>query len=123
MKFLCCCYYDLDKFSKFTESDLSEMKKICTQHDDKLRESGHLQVIGSLSDPSQYKTIRARNGEVTNEDGPYAPTKEPFGAFFIIDADDMEQAISVAALHPSVHISQLCNGGIEIRPIDNYMHG
>lgn len=123
MKFLCCCYYDMDQFSKFTEKELSEMEKICPPHDDELRESGHLQVVGSLSTPSEYKTIRAKNGELSYEDGPYTPTKEPFGAFFIIDADDMEEAIKIASLHPSAHISHLCNGGIEIRPIDKYMHG
>ena len=37
-------------------------------------------------------------------DGPYEQTPEPFGAFFIIEADDMDEAVEVARLHPGTHL-------------------
>jgi hypothetical protein len=54
------------------------------------------------------------------EDGPYASTKEPFGAFFMIDASDMGEAVKIASMRPGAHLGHMFGGGIEIRPVDYF---
>jgi hypothetical protein len=56
-------------------------------------------------------TVRVRDGERLVTDGPFADTKEHIGGFEIIDATDLDQAIEVAAAHPSAR------NGVEIRPL------
>ena len=45
-------------------------------------------------------------------DGPYAETKEQLGGYFLIDVDDLDAAIDIAARMPTVHV-----GSIEVRPL------
>jgi hypothetical protein len=52
--------------------------------------------------------------------GPYASTPEPFGAFFILEAETIEKAIEIASLHPGAHLGRYFGGGIEVRACDHY---
>ena len=57
-------------------------------------------------------TVRVRNGKTVNTDGPFAETKEQLGGFYLIKADNLDEAIKVAARIPDAK-----DGSIEIRPI------
>jgi hypothetical protein len=57
-------------------------------------------------------TVRVRNDEVLVADGPFAETKEQIGGFFIIDVDNLDDAVKAASMLPGAH-----DGSIEIRPI------
>ena len=57
-------------------------------------------------------TVQVRDGETLTVDGPFAETKEQIGGFFIIEADDLDQAVQAAAMLPGAS-----TGSIEIRPI------
>jgi hypothetical protein len=97
------------------------MGEICAPHDKALRESGHLIAVGALRFPEQSKTLRVEKGGIVAADGPYASTPEPFGAFFLIDADSFDEAVEVAKLHPGVHLGEkFGRGGIEIRAIEGF---
>lgn len=118
MKFLCVCYYDAAAFANFTEEDFKEMGEICAPHDEEFKASGKVRLIGSLALPDQFRTLRADANGVSATDGPYEQTPEPFGAFFIIEADDMDEAVKVARLHPGTHLGAMMKGGIELCPIE-----
>jgi hypothetical protein len=118
MQFLCLCHYDLEAFGKLGPADFEEIGRICAPHDEELKASGKVSLIGSLGMPSGFKTLRAEADGVTVSDGPYADTNEPFGAFFIVEADSIEEAVEVARLHPGTHLGHLMKGGIEVRPVD-----
>jgi hypothetical protein len=121
MNFLCICHYDAWKFASLSEKDLQRVGKICEPHDKSLRDSGHLKFLGSLGEPMQSKTILANAGGMKVEDGPYANSNEPFGAFFMIEASNMDEAVKIAALHPGAHLGALFGGGIEVRPVDFFV--
>jgi hypothetical protein len=57
-------------------------------------------------------TIRVRRGETLVSDGPFAETKEQLGGFYLIHANDLDEAIAWAAKVPSAK-----HGGIEVRPV------
>jgi hypothetical protein len=50
----------------------------------------------------------------------YADTSEPFGAFFLIEAADVDEAVKIASLHPGAHLGAMFGGGIEVRPVDDH---
>lgn len=118
MQFLCLCHYDLEAFGKLGPADFAEIGRICAPHDAALKASGKVSMIGSLGLPDQFRTLRADASGVTLSNGPYEATNEPFGAFFIVEADSIDEAVEIARLHPGTHLGHLMKGGIEVRPID-----
>jgi hypothetical protein len=58
-------------------------------------------------------TVRLLDGEVLVTDGPFADTKEIFGGFYLLEADNLDQATEMAARIPTVRLG----GAIEIRPV------
>jgi hypothetical protein len=120
MKYLCLCYYDQKKFEALSEDDLEAVSRACRPHDEALRKSGHLILVGSLALPPSSRTVRpGRDGPSVTE-GPFVESNEPLGAFFIIEARDMDGAIEVASKHPGAHLGEYFGGGIEVRPIDTF---
>ena len=74
--------------------------------------NGKLLSGSELDDPATAKTVRVRNGERSVTDGPFAETKEQIGGLMTIEADDLDEAISIAARVPSAERSS-----VEIRPL------
>ena len=66
-----------------------------------------------LQPPDTATTVRVRDGELLVTDGPYAELKEAIGGYFVVEADDLDGAMAVAAAVPSAQRG----GAIEIRPI------
>ena len=60
---------------------------------------------------SDATTVRVRKGEVLLTDGPFAETKEHVVGFDVLECDDLDHAIEVAAAHPMAW-----GGLIELRP-------
>ncbi len=61
-------------------------------------------------------TIRVNDGQVLTTDGPYADTKEFFGGYYVLEADDLDQALEFAARIPAARLG----GAIEVRPVMEY---
>jgi hypothetical protein len=65
-----------------------------------------------LRPTSTATTVRVQNGKAQVLNGPYAEVKEQLGGCFLIDAPDLDAAISWAARCPGAQY-----GAIEVRPI------
>lgn len=120
MKFLCLGFYDEKKFDALSKTEVDALVSQCQSHDEALRQSGHLLAVASLGPTQMTRTVRPRNGQVTVTDGPFVETKEQVGAFFLIEARDLDEALRVASLHPAAHLGEHVGWGVEVRPIDMY---
>jgi hypothetical protein len=120
MKFLCLGYYNEKKFNALGKPELDAMVAACKSHDEALKKSGHLLSVASLGPPHTTTSVRPRNGKPVVTDGPFAETKEQVGAFFIIEARDLDEATRVASLHPAARLGEDVGWGIEVRPIDYF---
>lgn len=60
-------------------------------------------------------TVRVRDGKTMLTDGPFAETKEHLGGFYIVEAQDLDEAVEWATKIPDV-----VRGSIEVRPIAVY---
>jgi hypothetical protein len=65
-----------------------------------------------LEDVSTAKSVRIRNGRQTTLDGPFAETKEVLGGFNLIEAENIDEAVRMAAEFPWAQ-----TGTIEVRPV------
>lgn len=62
----------------------------------------------ALQPASTARTIR-KGGTIT--DGPFVESKEAVAGFFVVECNDLDQAIKIGKLLP------IMEGGIEIRPL------
>lgn len=58
-------------------------------------------------------TVRVKDGEVLTTDGPFVAVKEAVGGYILFDADNLDEAIELAARIPAARTG----GAIEVRPI------
>ena len=65
-----------------------------------------------LRDASDATTVQVRDRELLVSDGPFAETKEQIAGYDVIECTDLDEAIEVAAKHPTAWL-----GTIEVRPI------
>ena len=58
-------------------------------------------------------TVRVQNGQTLTTDGPFAETKEFLGGFFLLEADNLDAALELAARIPAARMG----GAVEVRPV------
>ncbi len=78
---------------------------------DRLKDAGHWVFAGGLESPSAATVIDNRGGEAVFTDGPFVETKEYIVGLWIIEADDLDVALKLAA-----EGSRVCDGRVEVRP-------
>ena len=77
-----------------------------------VRESGKLVTADRLQPTAAATTVRIRNGETLVTDGPFAETKEQLGGYYLLDCENIDEAIAYAAKIPTADY-----GSIEVRPV------
>jgi hypothetical protein len=58
-------------------------------------------------------TLRVQNGEMLLTDGPFVDAKEHLGGYYLVEADDLDAALEIAARIPAARMG----GAIELRPL------
>ncbi|MFJ2187271.1 YciI family protein [Kitasatospora sp. NPDC087861] len=79
-----------------------------------LKASGELIGTQALVDPSQAAVVTVRNGQPVVTDGPFLEFKEFLGGYYLIDCENKERAIELAARIPDAAIEGL---GVEVRQV------
>jgi hypothetical protein len=72
-------------------------------------------VIGGdqLQPVETATTVRVQNGQTLLTDGPFVEAKEHLGGYFLVDADDLDAALEIAARIPAARMG----GAVEVRPL------
>jgi hypothetical protein len=79
---------------------------------DQLKADGHWVFAGGLASPSAATVIDHRGDDVLITDGPFLESKEYLAGFWIMRADDLDEALKLATAG-----SKACNRKIEVRPV------
>ena len=77
-----------------------------------LHAAGKFVSAAPLHPTSAATSVRVREGKRLVTDGPFAETHEQLGGFFMVDAADLDEAISIAAKIPMAR-----SGTVEVRPV------
>lgn len=117
MIFLCIGYYDATKMDARPESEIEAIMDECQPHLEKFYNSGQVMLDAGMD--KDTKCLHRKNGEVRVTDGNMAADKQKIGSAFLIEAQDMEEALEIASLHPTAQVSKGEEFGwsIEIRPV------
>jgi hypothetical protein len=109
MKYMLLIYSDENVW---TQSELEKCYADSTKLTHELTANSQFLGAAPLHSVTTATSVRVRDGKKLVTDGPFAETREQLGGYFLIDATDLDAAISIAARLPSAYKST-----IEIRPI------
>jgi hypothetical protein len=77
-----------------------------------LSATGKYVASGPLHPTATATSVRVRNGKRLVTDGPFAETREQLGGYYLIEAPNLDEAMSIAERVPVAK-----HGTIEIRPV------
>ena len=112
MKYMLLIYHDEQAWDGHTEDERQSVYGEYRQLIQELQSDGKYQVGDQLQPSTTASTVRVRDGKQLVTDGPFAETREQIGGFFIIEANDLAEANSIAGRIPSARM-----GAIEVRPV------
>ena len=92
MKFMLLIYNDPELLDAMPAGEFDAKMRDCLVHADELQSQGCLLESQQLEEPATAKSVRIRKGRQTVVDGPFTETKEVFGGFNLIEAENMEEA-------------------------------
>ncbi len=72
-------------------------------------------VVGGdqLAPAATATTVRVQDARTLTTDGPFVEVKEGLGGYYLLEADDLDAAIELAARIPAARLG----GAVEIRPV------
>jgi len=111
MRYLCMIYLDEKQLAAMPQAEMDALNERHLALNEDLLKSGHFVEAEALTPGSSATCIRVRNGRTAVTDGPYAETKEMVAGFYLVEARDLNEAISVAARLPAAPL-----GTVEVRP-------
>jgi len=109
MKYMLLIYYDEQALS---ETEREQCFGESTQLAHELNANRQYLGANPLHPTAMATSVRVRHNKRIVTDGPFAETHEQLGGYFLIEAKDLDEGISIAARIPMVH-----TGTVEIRPV------
>jgi len=107
MQYLLLIYENEKRFAKgYDKAEMAEYGAFGQEFAPAIKGGNALQLTATA------KTVRVRDGKPLTTDGPFAETKEQLGGFYLIEANSIKEATSIAAKIPGARF-----GSIEVRPI------
>jgi hypothetical protein len=109
MKYMLLIYLDEQALN---ETERQECYAESTQLAHQIHASGQYLAANPLHPTSMATSVRVRNGKRLVTDGPFAETREQLGGYFLIEANNLDEAIGIAARIPMAR-----RGTVEVRPV------
>ena len=114
-KYMLTLWGDESEWESLTPEQAQEGMKLWADYDREATAAGVLLGGEGLGPSTTAKTVRVRDEERFVSDGPFAETKEQLGGFYLLDCQDLDQAIEWAAKVPVPD-----DAPVEIRPVMDY---
>jgi len=111
MKYMRPIYIDEQALTETVRGHSYEEEE-STQLTHELNARGLYLTANPLHPTATATSVRVRDGNPIITDGLFAETREQLGGYFLIDAKDLDEAISIAARIPGARL-----GTVEVRPV------
>lgn len=111
MKYLCLIYSD-PATGPQSEAEMAAEMPRWFEFTAAVQDAGVFLGGEALLPASSATTVRTRDGATGHTDGPFAETKEHLGGYYLLDCDDLDEALKWAAQIPTA-----AYGSVEVRPI------
>src|SRR5688500_12817085 len=119
MKYLCMGYHDPRAWEAMSDKQRKAVLDDSIAWGKLLRKNGHCIDSTALQDGATGATLRFEtSGAMSITDGPFAETKEQLGGVMILEATDLNHAITLMSQMPCMRYG----GSLEIRPINEELN-
>jgi hypothetical protein len=115
MKYLLALIGDESPMADRTPEQMAEAMRAWDAYTNELRDSGAFLGGEGLQPSATATTVKlGQSGDPVVTDGPFAETKEQLGGFYLIDCNDLDEALDWAKKIP------MPGGAVEVRPVMDY---
>jgi hypothetical protein len=94
-----------------SDEEMQQSYQYVSSLEAEMKSAGAWVFAGRLHDPASATVVRVSGSEVLTTDGPFVESKEHLGGFYIIEAEDLDAALTWAS-----KVSQAVKAPIEVRP-------
>jgi hypothetical protein len=115
VKYILLIYGDEQAFADAPPEEMGPVMQAYLDYGKWLADKGWQLGGDALKPTTEATTVRVRGGETLTTDGPFAETKEQLGGFYLVECDNLDQAIEAAGRIPGAQ-----QGSIEVRPIQEF---
>jgi hypothetical protein len=112
MKYMLLIYANAAELPEFTPEERRAAVKAWLDYRVEAEAAGVLVSNHGLQPVTAATTVRVRDGKTLITDGPFAETHEQLGGTFLLDCQDLDEALGWAAKNPGAKF-----GSVEIRPV------
>ena len=112
MKYMLLCYDDEQAWEQAGPAAHKAAMQEAVALTHELDAKGQYITASPLQSSATAVSVRIRDGKPQVTDGPFAETREVLGGYYIIDVENLDEAIHIAERHPGARV-----GSVEIRPI------
>jgi hypothetical protein len=118
MKYLLTIYGDESSMDNATPDDMKQVAEAYGAYTQEAEKAGILVAGEGLQGSQTATTVRVREGERSLTDGPFAETKEQLLGFYMLECNDLDDAVEWGAKIPGAQY-----GSVEVRPVMVYDEG
>jgi hypothetical protein len=112
MKFMLIVHHNEEAFQKIEKEKRQQMLTESIQLTHQLHATGQYVHASPLQPAATAVMVRVREGKSLVTDGPFIETREQIAGYFLINARDLNEAVSIAGRVPGARI-----GTVEVRPL------
>ena len=112
MQYLLAIYTPESAAAEATPEEMKSMMGAYYAFTTEIKEKGVYLGGNALQPTTTATTVRVREGSTITTDGPFAETREQLGGYYLVNCENLDEAIAYAAKIPGAAF-----GSIEIRPI------
>ena len=113
MRYMLLIYGDEQAFAGMSPEEVDSVFGEYEKYSNWLVEKGWMRAGDPLADTDKATTVRQTDGAVLATDGPFAETKEQLGGYYIVECENLDEAIEAAGRIPTL----AAGGSVEVRPI------
>jgi hypothetical protein len=115
VRYLLLIYGDETAWGDMSATRPEELMKPWTDYTQWLKDRGWYLGGDALEPTPTATTVRVRDGETLTTDGPFAETKEQLGGYYMVQCQNLDEAIEAASRIPSADV-----GSVEVRPVQEF---
>ena len=112
MKFMLIVHHDEAAFEKIEKEKRQQLLAESIELTHQLHAAGQYLSASPLQPAATAGIVRVREGKPLVTDGPFIETREQIAGYFLVNARDLDEAVSIASKVPGARI-----GTVEVRPL------
>ena len=112
MKFMLLVHHDEEAFGRISETKRKEMLAESVELTHQFHANEQYVHASPLHPAATAAVVRVREDKPLVTDGPFMETKEQLAGYFLINAQDLNEAIRIATRVPGARL-----GTVEVRPL------